>query len=47
MLILQSYKCRECGHLFIHKTGGFILQISAPKCPKCGSKNVEKMKDPE
>lgn len=44
MLELQLYKCRDCGNLFIHKMGGFILTISAPHCPKCGSKKVEKVK---
>lgn len=44
MVELKLYQCRECGHLFFHKVGGFILQISTPQCPNCGSKNVEKEK---
>lgn len=44
MLISKSYKWCDCGYLFLHKMGGFILQISTPQCPKCESKNAEKIK---
>lgn len=43
MLTLQAYRCRDCGHVFMKGSGGFILHLPSKKCPKCGSTNVEEM----
>ncbi len=44
MLVTTPYECRNCGHIFMHTVGGFILKPSTPQCPKCGSINVKKTK---
>jgi putative FmdB family regulatory protein len=35
-----EYRCKDCGHAF-ERVERMSEHTAAPKCPKCGSANVE------
>ena len=39
-----TFKCRQCGHLFISIEGDFVAPspLEQKTCPKCGSRNTQK-----